>query len=167
VRGQVYAGGSESKLARAFFGAEEACRVADQIYRPGQIRTINDNFDLVAILKTSYGASGECFWGDVSDTCSCRDAAEACVGEDCNMLTEGQRFERCSNLIDLLHSGSGRTAAEQNEDVSFRNQAVLDCVDSSSFCDKYFCRTKVPILAILIDQRRVDGGTFDDRSFWR
>src|SRR5271170_5481140 len=83
------------------------------------------------------------------------------------MFAERQRFECGSNLIYLLHSGSSRTAAKQNDDISRGNHAVLDGVDGGFFCNEYFCRADVPVYTVFVDEGGVDGSALDNGAFWR
>ncbi len=111
------------------FRAHRPVRSSDEVDGAGEIFAVDDDFDLIAVLKFAECAAGEGLGGDVADAGSGRDAAEARIGEDGDMFAEGQRLEGGGDLIDLLHAGAGGAAADEDHDVVFDDLAGLDRMD--------------------------------------
>ena len=83
-------GRSLGETACAFFRANDLLRIADEVDGAGEILSVDDDLDLVAVLKFADGATGERFGGDVPDAGAGGDAAEARVGEHGDVLAEGE-----------------------------------------------------------------------------
>src|SRR5580704_14350862 len=113
-----------------------------------EIDAVDYDLDLIAFLDLSDCASGKGFGRDVADAGSGRDAAEARVGEDGDVSAERKRLERRGDLVDLFHAGSGGPAADEDDDVSGGDAALLDGEDGCFLCDENPGRAEVSVLAI-------------------
>ncbi len=82
-----------------------------------------------------------------------------------DVLSERQVPQRGRNLINLFHAGAHGTAAHENQHVAFADLALLDGGNGVVFRNKRFSGTAEAKDAVLTDDRRIDGGTFHDRSF--
>jgi len=152
---------------RTLLRAEDSVGVADELDGAGEGFAIDDDLDLVAFEHFADGPGGQGFRGDVSDACAGGDAAEARVGEQGNVLAVRKLLERGGDLIDLLHAGAGRAAADEHKHVATRHIAALDGLDGPLFRDEDFGRAEMTIDLVLVNKRGIDGGALDDRSLWR
>src|SRR5580704_12308651 len=113
-----------------------------------EVDAVDYDLNLVTFLDLSDCTSGEGFGGDVADAGSGGNAAEARVGKDGDVAAERKRLECGGNLIDLFHAGSGGSAADEDDDVSGGDAALLDGEDGCFFCDEIPGRAEVSVLAI-------------------
>ena len=79
---------------------------------------VDHDLDEVAVAQLADGAAGERFRRYVADAGAGRDAAEASIGDDGDVLAEGQMLQGGGDLIDLLHAGARRAAADQHDNVA-------------------------------------------------
>ena len=97
-------------------------------------------------------------------------AGEPAVGEERHVLAPGQVTERGGDLRGLLHAGSRRPRADQHDDVALAHGSCrrsLDRLDRVVLVGEHPRRTAMPIDAVGVDHRRVDGGRLDDRPLRR
>src|SRR5205814_1841879 len=100
----------------------------DEVDAPLQPHAIDDDTDAVPVAEFADRAAGERFRADVADARPGRDAAEPGVGQDVHVLAPGQVLERRGHLVGLLHAGTERAAATEDQHV-----ARLDAYAPGSF----------------------------------
>ena len=83
------------------------------------------------------------------------------------MLAVRKLLERGGDLVDLLHAGACRPAADEHHHIALRDTAVFDGLDGRSFGDEHPRRPRVPVHVVCAGQRGIDGRAFDDRSLGR
>src|SRR5579872_5472089 len=83
------------------------------------------------------------------------------------MLAKRQVAESPRELKRLLHPGTHRPAAHQHENISSRDPPALDSLHRLLLGHEYSCRSRNPIYPIRPNHRRIDGGTLNNRPFWR
>ena len=137
----------------------------DEVDRAGQISSVDDDLDLIAVSQFADGAAGERLGRDVADAGSGGDAAEARVGEDGDVFAEGESLEGGGDLVDLLHAGAGGAAAGENHDVVLDDLAGLDGVDGGRFGGEDFGGAEVMVSLVGVNEGRIDGGALDDGAF--
>ena len=158
---------SAERGASAFFRAERLAITSDKVDGAMELDAVDDDLDLVAFLDLSDCASGKGFGRDVADAGSGGDAAEARVSEHGDVMAERKRLECRGDLVDLLHAGSGGSAADEDDDVSGGDATLFDGEDGGFFGDENPRRAEVPVLAVFIDEAGIDGCALDDRAFGR
>jgi len=87
MRPEISTGSPRIEPARAFFRTKIFLCIAHQVDGAGQLLPVDDDFDLVAILKLADRAPGKGFGRDVSEAGAGGDTAEAGVGEQGDVLT--------------------------------------------------------------------------------
>ncbi len=92
MRTQIGTGLPFGQAARAFFGAELFVNVAHEVESAGQVLAVDHNLDPVALLNLSDRSTRKCLRGDMTNASSGRDAAEARVSKNCDMLAMRELF---------------------------------------------------------------------------
>ncbi len=139
---------SRFETTTAFFCGEPLAAFADEVDAAVKGVAIDDDLDDVAVEDAPDGTSGECFGRDVADAGSGGDAAEARVGEYGDVFAVGQVLERGGDLVDLLHARACRSSADEDDDVSFADGALLDGGDGGFFGDEDARGTDVVIAIV-------------------
>src|SRR5262249_8186091 len=111
---------------------------------------------------------GEGFRSYVTDTSPGRHSRETGVCDDGDLLSPGQVLQGGGDLVNLFHSRTHGSPANEDDDVARPDSIItpgFDGRDHGTFSRKDAGRSGVPIYAILIDHRRVDGCALNDRAF--
>src|SRR5262249_19528233 len=133
-----------------------------------QLRSVNDYLNTVAVADLADGAAGQRFGADVTDAGPRRDAGEAGVGQDGDVLAETQVLEGRGHLGNLFHAGAHRTAANEGHDIASLNAnrpLPLDGSDHGLFGREHLRGADLAIDAVGVHYTRIDGSALDDRSF--
>ena len=103
----------------------------------------------------------------MADACTRAHAAEARIRHQRDVLAEGQMLQGAGELIRFLHARAHRTAAREHDDVAGLHLAFLDRGDGLLLADEHARRSFLAINAVGIDDARVDGSAFDERTLGR
>ena len=123
--------------------------------------------DQVLILNLADRSTCESLWSDVSDTCARANSREPGIGDDSNMFAIFKVFQCASQLVGLFHTGPHRTTTNQYDDIASLERTrvlPLGCCYGFLFGREYAGRSSLAIDAIVIDDRRINCGRFDDRT---
>ena len=83
---------------------QDVC-AANEIDGTGQVRTIDDNVNPVAVAQFSDRSAGQRFRTDVADACSRRHAAETGVGDDGRVTYVGRGLMKKPYVVDVSSDG--------------------------------------------------------------
>src|ERR1700753_1105781 len=81
------------------------------------------------------------------------------------MLAEGEVLQGGGDLVDLLHSRTGRAAADEHDDITMRDSASLDRIDGGSLGHEDLRRSNMAIDIVFVDQRGIYRCAFNYASF--
>src|SRR5262249_3165039 len=150
--------------------AELRLALADQIDAPFQPIAVDDDADAVAVAYLADGPAGQRLRPDVADARPGRNAAEARVGHDRDVLAEAQVLQRRRDLVDLLHAAAHRPAADEDQHVARLERVgavAFDRADRRPLAGEDARRPRFAVHAVGVHHARVDGGALDDRTFRR
>ena len=141
----------------------------DDVDRTGERRAIDHDLDDVAVAHAADRTAVQRLRTDVADARAGRDAGEAAVRDQRDVLAPRQISERRRDLRRLLHAGARRTVADQHDDVALANRgdalvAALHRANRVALVDEHARRSAMPIHLIVADDRRIDRRRFDHRS---
>ncbi len=160
---------ADGESSFAFIGFERFGGVADlfsdEVDASFEVVCIDGDAERVAIDEFSDRATGECFGSDVSNACTGRDSREAGVCDHGDLVTEFEIPECGGDLVDLLHSGSERSAADQYDDIAGDDGLcglAFDGGDRTAFGGEDPSRSGDPVDSIIVNHIGIDGGALDD-----
>src|SRR5208337_145740 len=167
MRTQVCARLSLRKAMRTLFCAEYLIRISHEMKSASERFTIDHDFDPVAFPNLADRSASKRLGRYMPDAGSGGDATEARIGQYGNVLAVGKLLERRSDLIDLLHARACGSAANKDNHIAVRDLTALDGLDRRCLRDENSGWTKMPVDIVLVDERRIDRGTLDDRALRR
>src|SRR5262245_8576997 len=126
VRREIFSRWASGQDLSAFFRCETAIAFADQVERAFDADRIDVNSYRVAVQNFPDRSAGQTFRSDMSDARAGGQAGESRVGQQRDVLSERQVFERARYLIGFFHSRAHRPDAGQHNNVPGLDPAVLD-----------------------------------------
>src|SRR5213592_3901030 len=101
---KILARRAAGQATRPLFNAEKLLAFAHEIDRAFEPVAVDDDANAIAVAQFADGAARQGFGANVADAGARRDAREAGVGEESDVLAEAQVLEGGGDLINLLHA---------------------------------------------------------------
>ena len=152
---------------RAFLGRAALLGGSDEINRVFNAIAVYVNANDVAVQHFAERSARQRFRANVADAGSGRETRKARIGQQRNMLAEGQLLERARDLIGFLHPCAHWPNTGQDHNVAGLDAALFQSSHRVLFSDEHARGPFFAIAAVGVHDGGIDGGAFDDGAFGR